>query len=159
GAPASYTNEDLHRLQVAEAKSLGIRAIGVQEEPKRRSLLGPRTNSPQTRAYAENAIRELAAMRHQIDESQGKPAPVPLGGNPAQRRGEGEQGGKALEADAAAPAARPAAWAGQHSGDLSGGRTIGDSRSWQELWSKVSAEPAPAVDFSREQVVGVFLGR
>ena len=36
--------------------------------------------------------------------------------------------------------------------------TISDAKDWENLWSRLSREPLPDVDFSRQQVVGVFLG-
>lgn len=63
-----------------------------------------------------------------------------------------------------AVSARASAWErleGQHSGvKTSMAAAVQDARSWSEIWRRHDASnPVPEVDFSRESVVVVFLGR
>ena len=169
-APApGYTNERLHSMLQEETAHLGIRGFlsPAEHEPQPAAeggFLGPRLGEPGTRAQAENAIRDLAHMRRAVDA--GKKQPVPLAGRTAPILAEPEAGG-AIEPQPPAPAApqesparAPAAdaWSGLYGGTPAGTFTVSDVRAWAALWRGLSRQPTPPVDFSRQEVVGVFLG-
>jgi hypothetical protein len=52
----------------------------------------------------------------------------------------------------------PGSWSGLYGGDEEGTLTVSDARAWAGLWGRLSRQPVPDLDFSRQQVVGVFLG-
>ncbi|MCX5796895.1 MAG: protease complex subunit PrcB family protein [Elusimicrobia bacterium] len=170
-----YTNEQMHAMLQQETSQLGIQRFvprGETEEEPTQGFLGPRLGGPGSRAQAESAIRELARLRRTVDA--GKKKPVPLAGRVVPVLAAPESGGAAVEPEPRAPkaprkpkAAEPApqpqaigpgAWSGLYGGVEEGTLTISDAKSWADLWGRLSRKPAPRLDFSRQQVVGVFLG-
>jgi hypothetical protein len=61
---------------------------------------------------------------------------------------------------APAPAAAPSEpWRGAYSGGNEGTRTVSDATTWQTLWHSINPESsAPRLDFTRQEVVAIFLG-
>ena len=49
-------------------------------------------------------------------------------------------------------------WSGRFGGTNEGTLTIESSKAWAGLWATFTKEPAPPVDFSRFQIIGIFLG-
>ncbi|HAM34366.1 MAG TPA: hypothetical protein DEB40_09025 [Elusimicrobia bacterium] len=170
----AYTNEELQRLLQQEGSALGLEDVArnnIQAEAQTRGFLGPRLGSPENRAQAEASIRQMARMRRSI-ESNKKPA-VRLQGERVALLSQKDPGGMAIETEALppphpGPVAQPSptsppaaadAWSGLYGGTRVGTFTISDSKTWREVWRGVSATAAPPVNFSRQQVVAVFLGR
>jgi len=165
-----YTNEQLHARLQEETSQLGIRrflARGERPEDESHSegFLPSRLGTPQTRAQAEAAIREIARLRRSVDA--GKKKPVPLSGRTVPVLAEPAAGGVAVEpapkvlAPKPTPAAQisaPGYWSGLYGGTEEGTLTISAAKDWENLWGRLSREPLPELDFSRQQVVGVFLG-
>jgi hypothetical protein len=175
-----YSNEQMHAMLQDETSQLGIRRFaerGESEEEPGQSFLGPRLGAPGSRAMAEAAIREIARLRHNVDA--GKKKPVPLAGQTVPVLAEPESGGAAVEAAAAkgppspspegglsplpeeTPRVKtlaPGSWSGLYGGDEEGTLTVSDAQAWASLWGRLTRQPAPELDFSRRQVVGVFLG-
>jgi hypothetical protein len=176
-----YTNEQLHAQLQEETAQLGIRhflARGERQEDAHESagFLPTRLGAPQTRAQAEAAIREISRLRRSVDS--GKKKPVPLSGQTVPVLAEPEAGGAAVEAavpkEAPSPksslspisegtppspqASAPGYWTGLYGGAEEGTLTISDAKDWEDLWGRLSREPVPELDFSRQQVAGVFLG-
>ena len=165
----TYTNDQLHALLQRESSQLGIQGIvtrGEREEEPSAGFLGPRLGSPETRAQAEAAIRQLVRMRRGV-ETDKKPT-VPLAGRIVPLLAEPETGGGAVEPaqnpptqeppEATAQSSAPEYWSGLYGGTQLGTLTISDARTWAQTWSGISRDPLPAVDFSRRQVAAVFLG-
>jgi hypothetical protein len=165
-----YTNEQLHSMLQEESSQLGIQRFvprGEREEGSSGGFLGPRPGAPGSRAQAETAIREIARLRRSVDS--GKKNPVLLAGQTVPLLADPESGGTAveptpkatpsLEKKAAPPQASSAdSWSGLYGGAEEGTLTISDAKAWANLWGGLSRQPAPDLDFSRQQVVGVFLG-
>ncbi|MDD5628039.1 MAG: protease complex subunit PrcB family protein [Elusimicrobia bacterium] len=176
GEPApGYTNEQLHGLLQQETAQLGIQrflargeSVADETEAGQGGFLGPRLGAPGSRAQADAAIREIARLRRGVDA--GKKKPVPLAGRVVPVLAQPEPGGTALEKEprpAPPPqAARPqpamtfgpGCWSGLYGGAQEGTLTVSDAKAWAELWAGLSRKRPPRLDFSRQQVVGVFLG-
>ena len=170
---SGYTNEDLHSMLQKETSEIGIQGIVTRGERDERGeeapegFLGPRLGEPGTRAQAEAAIRQLTRLRRGVES--GKKPTIPLAGMTVPLLTEPARGGKSLEAepapapapDAPPPPARTAqdgAWSGLYGGTQVGTLTLSDAQTWAQLWAGLSRDPLPPVDFTRQQVVGVFLG-
>ncbi len=182
GQPQHYTNEQLHSMLQEETSQLGIKRFaprGERQEEPAASFLGPRLGAPGARAQAETAIRDITRLRHSVDA--GKKKSVRLLGKTVPVLAEPETGGAAVEPktsqeappkkgnhsplqeSATSPSPQvettsPNAWSGLYGGAEEGTLTISDSISWANLWSRLSRQPVPDLDFSRQQIVGVFLG-
>jgi hypothetical protein len=94
-------------------------------------------------------------MRHAIEESGGRRKPIAIVGHADAVLAE-----KDLANGAAVDEESPGRWQGDFaSGIEAGTRTITDEKSWRTLWKALTpSAPAPRVDFSRDEVVGIFLG-
>lgn len=167
-APDPHSGSMPLDLQKA-ADQIGIAAIVTGEDDVRApsSFLGERPGEPGSREQAETYIRRFASMRQQIES--GKAPPVALPGETAGLLAEKDPGGAAIEAEPPAakapqtpppptPAAEPGSWHGFYSGGQDGNHAITDETTWKAVWSSLSQEPAPTVDFTRQQVMAVFLG-
>jgi len=169
--PQPYTNEQLHSMLQEETSQLGIQHFvprGEREAEPSEGFLGPRLGAPGTRAQAEAAIREISRLRRSVDA--GKKKPVPLSGKTVPVLAAPESGGAAVEPTAAleppspegtpAPlqSSAPGSWSGLYGGAEEGTLTISDAKAWTNLWGRLSRQPVPDLDFSRQQIVGVFLG-
>ncbi len=115
--------------------------------PQPQARLGAADQRAQMRAY----LRQLAMIR----ESLAPPHKdlVPINGKTARLLASAPPAAGPLTADGAS------AWRGQYGGaNEAGTRTITDRTAWQETWTRLSTLPLPMVDFSRLQLVAVFLG-
>ena len=145
-------------------EQMGISAIVTGQEEVRppAGFLGERPGEPGSREQAEAYIRRFASMRQQIES--GKAPPVTLPGETAGLLAEKDQSGQAIESEPVAPpkapepAAPPTPWHGDFSGGREGNHAISDESTWKAVWSGLSKDPAPPVDFTKEQVLAVFLG-
>ena len=164
-----YTNEKLHGMLQEETSSLGIKGIvprgEIDSEEAPEGFLGSRLGRPDSHTLAETAMRHIAHLRQGVEA--GKKPEVPIAGSIVPLLSAPEKSGALeLAPQAAAPARREApateflagSWSGLYGGNAMGTFTISDPQAWTQLWSGLSRQPVPAVDFSRQAVVGVFLG-
>jgi hypothetical protein len=170
-----YTNEQLHSMLQEETSRLGIQRFaprGEREDGPLGGFLGPRLGADFGRTQAETAIHEIARLRRSMDS--GKQTPVPISGRIVPVLAKPEPGGAAVEpiakaepspkngssrpAAAQPQASSPGAWSGLYGGAEEGTFTISDAKAWAELWGRLSRRAPPVIDFSGQQVVGVFLG-
>ncbi len=140
-----------------ESSDLGIQSVNPeQERPQAEPFLGRQLGTPDVARHAEVNVQQLIAMRHAIEDASGKPKPVTIKGQtaPVLYDTEKDQGnGQSLD-----EAATVGSWQGDYSGGNEGTRTIGDAASWRKLWGTLPATAkVPAVDFSRQEVVAIFL--
>lgn len=151
-----YTNEDLHRDMMEEAEKMGIAAIlqpGTIEPLTSQMSSDPVMRREQLKDY----LRQIAAMREMMGASQPPAVPVKkrstqLLATPADSSAEKKPAGWKLRTGKT--------WSGNYGGSLEETtRTVGDEPAWRQLWSKISAEAVPEVDFSSHQIVSVFLGQ
>ncbi len=172
GTRKAYTNEEMQKMLQAETRREGMVAAGPEQEEdeeQNEPFLGrQQLGVADTRAQAEDAIRQIAEMRHDVERGSDKKRDVPIAGNvaPVLSAAQAERG-RALVAAAedtkasVAPPAQPA-WddgmAGAFSGGLEGTLTIMDDKAWSDAWARLSKDPKPAVDFTKKEIVGVFLG-
>ncbi len=168
--PQPYTNEQLHTILQEETSQLGIQRFvphGEHTEGPSEGFLGPSPGYPRFRARAETAIREIARLRRSVDS--GKKTPVLLSGKTVQLLAEPESGGTSIEPvpkagishpEGASPPQTfaPGSWSGLYGGAEEGTLTISDAKTWANLWNGLSRQPSPALDFSQQQIVGVFIG-
>lgn len=168
GARKAYTNEEMQNMLRAETRREGIVAAnpGEDEEDQSQPFMGRQLGAADTREQAEDAIRQLQEMRHDVERGAGVKKNVPIKGNvaPVLSAAQAERGRALVQPDDAAKAAPPPkeAWdnglSGQYSGGLEGTRTLMDDQAWSEVWARLSTDPKPAVDFSKKEVVAIFLG-
>jgi anti-sigma factor RsiW len=169
GSPQPYSNEELHEMLEKESREEGIkgsaRELEADEDKPDTSFMGAHLGLPGSRERSNAAIRQLQAMRRQIEESSGKPAQVPIAGTMAPVLGSGGAygagGGLAGPGEAIEGPAKPLAegfWSGDYAAGNEGTRTVEDEETWSSLWRTLSTTPPPSVDFSRSMVVAVFLG-
>jgi hypothetical protein len=177
--PPRYTNEQLHSMLEEETSRLGIQRLAPRGEREREpfgGFLGPRLGADFGRTQAETAIHEIARLRRTMDSE--KQNPVPISGRIVPVLAEPEPGGAAVEPtakiesspdsgrsrhtagqeEALPQTSSPGAWSGLYGGAEEGTLTISDAKAWADLWSRLSRQAAPDLDFSRHQIVGVFLG-
>src|SRR5579883_3000184 len=88
GSRKSYTNEEMNAMLQAETKREGIVAAnpgeGDDDESQNQPFLGrEQLGAVDTRAQAEEAIRQIAEMRHEVERGAGKKKDVPIAGNVA----------------------------------------------------------------------------
>ncbi|MBI3551169.1 MAG: protease complex subunit PrcB family protein [Elusimicrobia bacterium] len=158
--PAAFGNEAQAKKMKEESDALGIQAINPGREPENpEPFLGRRLGTREGRENAEANIQQLIAMRHAIEDAAGRQKPIPIAGQTAPVLYEKEKddaNGKALDEAAPPPAS---AWAGAFSGGNEGTRTVSDAKTFKALWRALApAAPVPELDFSRQEVVAVFLG-
>jgi hypothetical protein len=168
GAPKRYSNNELQQMLQEQTRREGMKIAskddGDEDQPE--PFMGRQMGVADTREQAEEAIRQIAAIRHDVERGAGKKREVPIKGNTApvfEQRS--ISGGRSLVDEAPAPAAAPPAesvWndgmSGAFSGGLEGTRTISDQKSWAETWKRLSRKPLPSVDFKTHEIVAVFLG-
>lgn len=158
-APApEFSNASQAEFLAKQRDELGIRAMGKEraqaEEPQSSLISGSGSlTDPANRREVEATIRNMAAMSRAIREREQDPE-VAIEGKTAPVLGKGDEAAGAAF-DGAAPQER---WTGTHSADQEGTRTVYDETEWRKLWKTLSPAPLPALDFSKQQVVGVFLG-
>jgi hypothetical protein len=152
----SYTNEVLYERLQDEGEKLGIQSFLAQQEPRHlEPFLGPKLGEPGTREQAEESIRQLAALQRSIETVSGKLKAVPIEGKTVQLLAKAnESAGLALEIAKISQGS----WSGPYSGGNDGQRLISDEKSWLALWKSLSKNPAPVIDFSRQQVAAIFPG-
>ena len=169
GSPEPYSNEQLHEMLEKESREEGItpaKEAEAEEDKPDTSFMGARLGQPGSRERSDAAIRQLQAMRRQIEDSTGKPAQVPIAGTMAPvlgtgGAGGGASGGAAGPGEAIEGAIKPLSegfWSGDYAAGNEGTRTVEDDETWSTLWRTLSTAPPPPVDFSRSMVVAVFLG-
>lgn len=168
GTAAPYTNTQLQQMLQQQTAAMGIdRIVANEEEELPSAFLGERIGTPETRQQAENAIRRLSAIRQTIDAN--KPRVVPIDGETVPVLAKAETGGSALEVPPEGQAAAPTestaltygpdgSWSGSFAPGEEGRHTIRDEQTWRQLWPTYSKDPAPKVDFSKQQVAVLFLG-
>jgi len=166
GAPAftpshsqNYDNTQQASKMKQESADLGIQSINQSDDqPQAEPFMGRHMGTPEVAQRADASVQRLIAMRHSIEDASGKPKPVPIAGQTApilydQQKDQGN--GQSLD-----EAASVGAWQGDFSGGNEGSRTISDAVAWRQLWGTLSAGTAvPDIDFSRQEVVAIFLGQ
>ena len=156
-APAGYSNEQLQSFlpQEGTATNMVVQPNDAAEQQQPQPFLGDGLDQAERRTHAEAAIRQLSALRHNVEESSSKPT-VPIDGSVAPvLRASKQAGGQSFD-----PLSRldDGFWSGDYGAGNDGSRTVDDDAAWSKLWRSLSAAPAPAIDFKRSQVVAVFLG-
>lgn len=155
GQTAQPSNEDLYKNLQSQSDQLKIEAAPKEEPRRTQSFMGDRLGRPETRAQAEQSIRELAAMRRSFEESAGKAAQVPIAGTVAPVLKSKEAAGGAI--DEGAPMTE-GFWSGDYAAGNEGTRTVEKTEDWRALWRMLSTSAAPPLDFSRTTVLAIFLG-
>lgn len=161
-----YTNEQLHSMLQQQQQALGISAVGEDAEPEEQPGGFMRPGEPGERENVEDTLKQLAAMRKLVQGN--KAGNVAIDGRVAPVLNEGPRG-RPLEGEAERPAALPiesnlvvrhedGSWSGSFGGPEPGELVVRDAKSWRALWTGLSRDPLPAVDFKKQMVVMVNLG-
>lgn len=166
------TNEQIQDDLDRQSEKLGIKATGRgladdgEEGPQDTSLFQP--GEPGSRERVEEYVRHLAAMRKIVQgprgttiQLKGETAPVlaqpsqsrPIEAGTDERPSEGP-GSETREVIRH----KDGSWSGSFGGPETGQLVIRDPKVFAQLWSMVSRDPAPAVDFSKEMVAAVLVG-
>ena len=146
------TNETLHAHMQQEAQDMGIRGIAAKktnDQPQEEGEPPPPMSEAGRIAAAQAYARQIEAMRRAMAADQAES--VAIAGQTSPLLGSKERsGGKPLG---------DLAWSGEFGGTQeTATRTIMEKGDWLSTWKSVSKEPAPEIDFSRYEIVAVFLG-
>lgn len=153
-ADGRYTNEQLQAGLQRETQRLGIQTIVGPGEPPPQEPVAGEGYTASRRRQNELFRRQLVSLRHRMSA---EPESIPIKGKTAAllSADAGASSGGPLE-----PAGLGQTWSGSYGGgDNENSRTVLDAQAWRSLWRGLSRAAAPAVDFSRHEVVCVFLGR
>lgn len=156
-APAGFSNDSQQALFAQEQDRLGIQTLdarGAPAAPAQPQFQG-HIGDPVNRPVVDSLVQELAETSRQIREASNMPE-VPIAGRTVPVLAKDDDG--AGQAAGAAQAALVSDWDGRYSSVPAGTRTVAAAHDWNMLWPRLSADPVPPVDFSKREVVGVFLG-
>lgn len=158
-----YTNEMQAAALIKESADLGIEQISRRGDPARPVPPEPAlilTAEEKKQRDAERKERLARARQMRIDytrlrrNAESEDKSVALAGSTVAVIAGRESGGLVgVETDA------PGVWSGVYGGAADGGdRVIEDAGAWAELWSRLSRETPPAVDFGTHRVAAIFAG-
>ena len=154
--PAVSTAPDLLKGQLeGETKKIGIENVGTLAEnpqPPRESAKKRNSRRERQLERIRKLEAEFARANRAIEE--GRDKSVSLKGKTPVPLHTPQQGG-AIGPDERAPGV----WSGPDGGDNPPGeRVVEKAEDWTALWSKLSSDPAPEIDFAARRVAAVFLG-
>lgn len=158
-ATTGFTNEMQAENLTKETAELGIQHISKhieegQAEAERRGPPPPlsEVEKKERLQQLKEMREEFTRMRRGIDAQRDKTVALP-GTTAAIIKGRESGGILGAVEDA------PGVWSGAFGGAVeTGERVVENAAAWSELWSRVSRETTPEVDFAKTRIAAVFVG-
>lgn len=158
-ATTGYTNEMQAANLSRETSELGIQHISKHIEegsPDRDARASPPPLSEVEKKERVEQLKEMgqefSRLRRGIDAQRDKSVVLP-GSTAAIIKGRESGGVLGAVEDG------PGVWSGAYGGAVEDGeRVVEDAAVWAELWSRLSREAPPAIDFSKVRIAAVFVG-